>query len=218
MSEKPILFSGPMARAILEGRKTQTRRVVKPQPKRFTPEHEKEWFAHAEVYKNGDVLWWEGPPHGPTCYHESKLPIQPGDRLWVRETWQHSPDAGVCLADCGPEPDYRYAADYTDEVKAELGPWKPSIFMPRWASRITLEVTAVRAERLQDISGEDALAEGIHPHTGYPRGFYKMDNQAALDSIHIDEFRNLWDSINGKKHPWESNPWVWVYEFQEAKP
>lgn len=158
MKERPILFSGPMVRAIREARKTQTRRVVKEiDPDEFVSSNEADNLALCCPY--GAV----------------------GDRLWVRETWQ------------GNQGDIRYGAD-GDSLHGYNG-WRPSIFMPRWASRITLEVTGVRVERVQEISEEDAQAEGV---------------------AHRCDYKVVWDAINGKKYPWSSNPWVWVIEFKRA--
>jgi hypothetical protein len=148
MKERPILFSAPMVRAILDGRKTQTRRVIKEK-----------------------LMRGEGA-HVNNCQYG-----KPGDRLWVRETF--------CYHDYLAR--YLYKADGVTGVK-----WKPSIFMPRIASRIMLEITGIRVERLQDISEEDAIAEG------WPKS--------------SDWYRSLWESINGQGS-WVLNPWVWVIEF-----
>ena len=185
---RPILFKDEMVRAILDGRKTQTRRVMKPQPEGgldFTP------FAPFGVV-NG-----KGNPL--ICRHG-----QPGDRLWVRETWQHLHNEGQKAdqfeqwqqnsIDC-----FYLADESSPNNKPMSGRWRPSIHMPRWASRITLEITDVRVERLQDISNEDAVAEGI----GTPCDM----RYAALDA-----FKPLWESINGPDS-WEANPWVWVIEY-----
>ena len=186
---RPILFKDEMVRAILDGRKTQTRRVMKPQPEGgldFTP------FAPFGVV-NG-----KGNPL--ICRHG-----QPGDRLWVRETWQHLHNEGQKAdqfeqwqqnsIDC-----FYLADESSPNNKPMSGRWRPSIHMPRWASRITLEITDVRVERLQDISNEDAVAEGI----GTPCDM----RYAALDA-----FKPLWESINGHDS-WEATPWVWVIEFK----
>jgi len=189
MKEKPILFSGDMVRAILEGTKTQSRRIVKPQPDiavpgpipgsgvcgRFTPEDEK--FGRL-----GKTI---PCPYG-----------HPGDRLWVRETW-------AMAHGLPPESHLRhqvlYAADYAPGM---LGcPARPSIHMHRWASRITLEITGVRLERLQEISDADALAEGCSAAD--------MKSGDCLASV----YARLWDQINGPGS-WAANPWVWVIEFK----
>ena len=166
-TDKPILFSSPMVRAIQDGRKTQTRRVVKPPPR--------EWFGKE---------WIEA---------KYKCPYPVGTRLWVRETFHH-----------GTKDDIIYKADGDSGYLK----WTPSIFMPRWASRINLEVTATRAERLQEISEEDAKAEGCLLYYDAPN---RVDRRHPKYS---ENFHTFWDSINGKKYPWRANPWVWRYEFR----
>jgi hypothetical protein len=196
MKERPILFSGEMVCAILEGRKTQTRRVVK------VPR----WALAGQMECDGCEPNW---PMAEDCYGDRQkidCPYgQPGDRLWVRETFcEFDPNKHGIL---GIHEKYAYRAETTpegEEIRKGYGySWRPSIFMPRWASRITLEVTAVRVERVQDISPEDALAEG--------------DVEALTNPRHketsIDWYHNLWDSINGAGS-WASNPWVWVVEFR----
>jgi hypothetical protein len=188
MRERPILFSGPMIRAILDGTKTQTRRVIRPQP-----------GAEVNRYEPGFVneAWQSG-------FVDVSCPYgAPGDRLWVRETWgrlyEPPPDDS--------EPTF-YRADYDAEALATqvLPRWKPSIHMPRWASRITLEVTGVRVERLREITEADAEAEGV-------------SSNLETRTLARDEFRALWESINGKRPgcAWEQNPWVWVVEFRCVK-
>ena len=193
MKERPILFSAPMVRAILEGRKTQTRRVVKPQP--FSG-----WYP--SQCTNG---WGFCHPQGEAPAKLFQCPYGvPGDRLWVRESFQPLLADGVKWPDADYETGEGYAINYvaTGGVKefydcrndeAFCSRVTPSIFMPRWASRITLEITEVRVERLQEISREDALAEGC--------GF------RFPPSV-------LWDSINGKTYPWAANPWVWAVSFR----
>lgn len=177
MSEHPILFSGPMVRAILGGRKTMTRRVIKPQP---PPDLKEQLLAHGVMLINRA---WFLCPYG-----------QPGDRLWVREAFKLWPNGEIF-----------YAATPAPEKRGKflpLGNWKPSIFMPRWASRITLEITAVRVERIQDISEEDIYAEGCLYTPWLPSG----------DPL---VFQNVWDSLNAKRgYGWENNPWTWVISFK----
>jgi hypothetical protein len=194
MRERPILFSGPMVNAILDGRKTMTRRVVKMQPLDILPMNVPDKWITLDVK--------EPEPHGKII--KCRLGF-PGDRLWVRETFQIVPPNTIF-----------YKAD--KENTATKG-WKPSIFMPRWASRITLEITDVRIERLQEISREDAINEGlihvsgkIEPdwwRNGINEGTYLSPNKC---------FAALWDSINSKKHPWSSNSWVWAISFMRIKP
>ena len=201
MKEHPILFNGEMVRAVLGGRKTQTRRVILPQP---TKQDGKTWLAligdNAYMYSgqkpNGE--FWQMPifkcPYG-----------QPGDRLWVRETWR---EVGSAMMSDDSIPklkcDVRYCAD--DPLD---GPWRPSIHMPRWASRITLEVVAVRVERVQDITEADARAEGVTLRYDDPN---RVDRRCPK---YAEAFHTLWDSINASRgYGWDANPFVWVVEFQ----
>ena len=182
MKERPILFSGAMVRAILEGRKTQTRRVMNPQP---TP------------HFTADVDYWTSGKHsGELGRSPNSSPYgKPGDRLWVRETFM-------------PMPHLNAKAFYRASDPLVHGqPWKPSIFMPRALSRITLEVVGVRLERLQEVSREDAIAEGIDCDGG-------DDEHRNRNSV--ENYAVLWDSINGKRPgcAWANNPWVWVVEFK----
>jgi hypothetical protein len=195
LKERPILFSGPMVRSIIDGRKTQTRRVIKPQP--F--EHGSDGLVSAgwgwSIGQKCKLQAWKvdeiGSPMAKYCPHG-----KPGDRLWVRETFNSDwCDQVIFKADGGIAKD----AGYTKEPK-----WKPSIHMPRWASRITLEITAVRVERLGDISRGDAMAEGC-PHSNL-----------AYGQNPCDWFHELWESINGPES-WAANPWVWVIEFRKTE-
>lgn len=189
-----------MVRAILEGRKTQTRRVVKPQPTHFN---------FLKFPSNGsDLRQWPITPHG------DNLPCpygKPGDGLWVREAWRKSVSQYESVY---------YRADEEYNTGKEWG-WKPSIHMPRWASRITLEIVSVRVERLQDITMESVVSEGIGFHisnlgarNSSPTRLYEAfpDREGGYTNAK-EAFGALWDSINRKKYPWESNPWVWVIEF-----
>lgn len=201
--ERPILFSAPMVRAILDGRKTQTRRIVKPPPSG-------EWcplvgdFHETVEDSSGDVY------PGPLVFgayddcESARCPYgRPGDRLWVRETWFSSTPKTPSRV--------RYAAD--DLIRLEDGlfaravckppKWRPSIHMPRWASRITLEIVAVRVERLRGISDTDAIREGIPDYPDF-----------TGDSP-VHDYSALWESINGKGS-WDLNPWVWVIEFKRV--
>jgi len=201
MKERPILFSGPMIRAILKGRKTQTRRVVKQRL-----EHE---YTHPEdglTTMRADGILWEL-----SDFVHEKCPYgQPGDRLWVREAHCFAPPTTWSLPKTINPNDGSEAAYYREgfDRSPPSSGWRPSIFMPRWACRILLDVEDVRIERLQDITPTDTWREGIDPHiTGKIGEDHEMDVRA---------FRDLWDSINEKKHPWESNPWVWVVTFKQA--
>ena len=210
MKERPILFSGPMVRAILEGRKTQTRRIVKPQPHTslndgepcglgwHTPKVTMERWQTAETFSK------ELSRHCPYG--------KPGDRLWVRETF-----ADVGWPPTGPQ--YVYRAD-PDSGDNDVQKWRPSLFMPRAASRITLEVVSVRVERLNAISEEDAKAEGAEEislesqesinETRYGPGL--TDNGYYPEVSYAEGYQRLWESINGPGS-WNANPWVWVVEF-----
>lgn len=175
--EHPILFSGDMVRAILAGNKTQTRRVMKPQSR---------GIAYIRGSRGGQCER-VACPHGVF-----------GDHLWVREAhyvWNAGYKDGS-----GRRIDYR-----ATEPDSPCGRWTPSIHMPRWASRITLEITDVRVERLQSINDDDALAEGIYPTK---TGIYPGSPRAA--------FRGLWDSLNAKRNgcSWDQNPYVWVISFR----
>ena len=206
MRESPILFSAPMVRAILEGRKTVTRRLVKPRP----PEgHSFAGWCVASTCRadEGKAVWSGGDQRARlTAPHRAQCPYgMPGDRLWVRETW-----AQPTSLDPGPT---FYRADYPECVPAHyenVPPatdirWKPSIHMPRWASRITLEVTGVRVERVQNITEQGAIAEGC----------VAVDDGPSWHTA-ADAFEALWKSLNGADS-WNSNPWVWVVDFHRIE-
>lgn len=216
MKERPILFSAPMVRAILAGNKTQTRRVVKPQPHKVdggVPFGDAPAWAHAEP----------GSAVMPCTYGKR------GDQLWVRET--HAPQPDCLLAWDrwrsglgGEKPIIHYAADALETSWVDR--WRPSIHMPRWASRITLEVTGVRVERLQGISKNDAQAEGIERMEDFYdcpcwRVYGEPDGaDVVAPDDPIGSYRSLWELIHGPGS-WDTNPWVWVVEFrriaQDAK-
>lgn len=215
MKERPILFSAPMVRAILAGQKTQTRRVLKnapPDTEFFSTYHhpnDERRGQHFYAVAAGALTSFAVPcPYG-----------QPGDRLWVRETWQHANSPH------GPyEPGCTcfYRADYWDDphgMDGEKSPegkyrtWIPSIHMFRSASRILLEVVSVRVERLQDISEADARAEGA-------RSMDPVSGRETLDPFSrqgscVSHFRAIWEEINGAGS-WDANPWVWVVEFKKV--
>ena len=222
MTVKPIIFSGPMIRALLDGRKTQTRRVLK------SPRDGSGWYRHPET---GAIINSMGGPL-PT------VPYAPGALLWVRETWRTPLLPGGV-------PAIEFRADGTwvdwyqfmnrlphpscahDDWRApNLRRWRPSIHMPRWASRLTLEVTGVRVERLQDISEEDARAEGIECRSvkcadGQERELWFGVPHAGSERP-TDAFADLWDSINNPRgycaedapHSWCANPWVVAVSFR----
>ena len=188
MRERPILFSAPMVRAILAGAKTQTRRIMKPQPTRV----------------DGGVPFGDGPKWARaapgsaviSCPHGKR-----GDRLWVRE-------AHYIIGEYR-EVFFRATQDSsTSPTLSWPGPWRPSIHMPRWASRITLEVTGVRVEHLHDISEADARAEGA------PFELARQDSvRLGATASYRAGFQRLWGSINGPGS-WDEDPWVWVIEFK----
>lgn len=205
MKERPILFSAPMVRALLAGTKTQTRRILK-----------LKWGFDVEERDDGTL--WPWAQH-PDCDDDVWMPCpqgEIGDRLWVRETWAYGTHAMAAERDeDGP---FVYAADGTTQGRL-CDRWTPSIHMPRWASRISLEITALRAERLQDISDADARAEGIECMAGDPEcGYCNYLDQSGKDWTLSprESFQSLWESINGPAS-WAKNPWVWVVEFQRAQ-
>lgn len=206
MKERPILFGAPMVRAILDGRKSQTRRVVKPQP---------------YIDGQGNFCWnsrnfgqdFNGPhiqaiasPIPSSKTKRVHCPFgKPGDRLWVREAWAtHS-----CFDAIPPRDLTTRSIHYQADGKAETGKYRQAFHMPRWASRILLEITAVRVERLQDISEDDALAEGVT--------FKNPVNPGHAARMGREAFAELWQSINGPDS-WDENPWVWVIEFKRVQP
>lgn len=192
--DHPILFSGEMVSAILEARKTQTRRIVKPQPD-----------------KDGISLDIERHQYQDTSERVYRCPYgEPGGRLWVRETHM--------AFDLGR---IHYRSDYLQDPRGDREHgvvWTPSIHMPRWASRLTLIITGIRVERLQDISDQDARAEGAE---SYDVSMLSEDEMQLLDAPLLDRsspykngFAMLWDSINRTQASWDSNPWVWVVSFE----
>ena len=216
MKERPILFSGTMVKAIFDGRKTQTRRVMRLQP-----------TSPATIFDvaGGLPVWAIWPSEelddaGHPKDHGIKCPYgRPGDRLWVREAWR------ITTKDNHPTLGYRFGEQCVPgyhgtrmvgglmlswaELKRCDDCWRPSIHMPRWASRITLEITAVRVERLQAISEDDARAEGCTGNC--PVGNIRAHKAGPFSY----EYAQLWDKINGDGS-WAANPWVWVVEFRKV--
>jgi len=220
---KPIIFSTEMVKAILKEQKTQTRRVIKDGANR-TPQNigrEKFYkmvnalnnksFFGAGFYKDSDVFECKGEILTDAVYF--KCPYKPGDVLYVKETWGKDENG-----------EYVYRTNYgtteNDSFPPSMFKWKPSIHMPREAARIFLKVTNVRVERLQDITEEDAIAEGIswldeacYSNNGWTPTLYDPDSGGS--PVFRDGFAALWDNLNAKRgYSWESNPWVWVYEFE----
>jgi hypothetical protein len=211
--EHPIIFSGESVRAILDGRKTQTRRVIKPQPPDdcgavyvgvYAPtviDRDGNEQPGPEVFGaySGDGSWALRCPYGTV-----------GDRLWVRETWCQ-------VDDMNGDAQVHYAADREDIPP----PWRSPIHMPRWASRILLEITDLRVQRVQDISEADAFYEGVERLNLSPT---LIDFGAGLVQVHpltssyVDAFKTLWDTINAKRgYGWDANPWVWAITFKRAE-
>lgn len=228
IKERPILFSREMVQAILSGRKTQTRRAIKPQP-------------YIDIMGN---FCWKNMNFGQTC---EKLPMarslasplpnsktkrvhcpygKPGDRLWVRETWREASDeygtqvityragGNIIIGRSGPYGD-DHLLNASSDSAIHVDRWKSAIHMPRWASRTLLEITGIRVERVQDIGESDVLAEGAPLCS-------KIRKTLACEYGHENDrvcgFSRLWDSINAKRgHGWDENPWVWVIDFRVVK-
>ena len=225
--ERPILFSGPMVRAILEGRKTQTRRVIKPQPPSMY-----NWCGW-ELPLRRKACWSPEPTDSPVVTNVHSVPVRfvNGDRLWVRETFAAYPSGYVYKADYKND---GFGSGIVELATGVLHPliWKPSIHMPRSASRITLEVLSVRVEHIQEISDEDCLAEGIYPRVErWPQGTntkfcvpgmiatnaYGEHDDYGLSSPRM-AFLTLWNELHSvNDNDWYSNPWVWVIEFKRIQ-
>lgn len=216
IKERPIIFSSEMVSAILEGRKTQTRRVIKPQP---ASQIFLKYGCWASAWVEGEYIC----PYGTI-----------GERLWVRETWAQIYKHPDCVGD---EPcDFKkcrgcyieYKADTNNPCPGEwdidaarededVPRWQPSIHMPRWASRITLEIVNLRVERLQEITEKDAIEEGIRLfNLGDFNGYASNPQNKSFYGYAKEAFKNLWNSIYVKRgFGWDTNPWVWVIEFKQ---
>ncbi len=241
MRERPILFSAPMVCAILDGRKTQTRRVAKiPWRPGANPS-----FSQAKAFQNAGEFRIAGSEELTTGF---RCPYgTPGDRLWVKETWadvnldgapgiayRADDDVRDLMEDRsfldrhggfnyedrrfkhveGGKQGNHFAVWYSDLVGGSSGRWRPAIHMPRWVSRITLEITGVRVERLRDISEDDAKAEGCKPVE------FDRDDDCGngwTEYWYVGGYQRLWDEINGAG-AWTANPWVWVVEFKRVAP
>ncbi|HCT5182894.1 TPA: hypothetical protein OTZ38_000309 [Klebsiella michiganensis] len=237
MKERGMIFNGEMVRALLGGRKTQTRRIMAPQPADD---------IERSAFPNPDAIGWKSSlkhKHGSTTAHFCPFGAV-GDRIWVRETFQgplfdyeqmeafledsskfEKPEFCQYAADGGHRPEYQDADD-----NLRYG-WRPSIHMPRWASRILLEITGVRVERLNAISEEDAQREGVHTEvwdqTVVARNYAARDeffqfwsedmpHYVEMNQLYRSSFRSLWESIYGAEN-WLANPWVWVIEFKRVE-
>lgn len=219
MKERPVIFNGEMVRAIIDGRKTQTRRALNWKRQPYTEMAERDdgslWPWAEDGVRGGDI--WFHCPFG-----------EVGDRLWVRETFMDLTGTGI-EATTGKFEGFAYRADtpagsYGDEVRKEYGlKWTPSLHMPRKACRIMLEITAVRVERLNDISEEDAKAEGVRAiENNFGNGpaycdyfLPNLDDTAEWYNRASYSFKSLWKSIYGAEN-WRANPWVWVIEFRRV--
>ncbi|HCC5915891.1 hypothetical protein [Klebsiella pneumoniae] len=233
MKERGMIFNGEMVRALLDGRKTQTRRIMKAQPSEdFTPmnmaleaDYKARWYTPGIVDKDGylqpagkEVFGVANENEGYSCPFGAV-----GDRIWVRETWdRYNIDQD--------SHDMAYRATIPEDWP-ESGRWRPSIHMPRWASRITLEITDVRVERLNAISEQDAQSEGVHTEvwdqTVVARNYAAIDeffqfwsedmpHYVEMNQLYRSSFRSLWESIYGAEN-WQANPWVWVIEFKRVE-
>lgn len=232
--ERPIIFSAPMIRALLAGTKTQTRRVVK--GLRPQIEHATHTLPRRGETHNGMVEWWAGK----IFVEDGRCPYgQPGDRLWVREAWRYQCDIGN-LFDCieyrcdgarrKPEFDrfpsveqytwHRFSDRCEHSHNSGGEGWRSPIHMPRWSSRITLEITDVRVQRVQDISEEDAKAEGIRWTEGGPLHAHiwlsHVGGECNFPTAR-DAYRGLWNDINGDAS-WDSDPWCWCLNFKRVSP
>lgn len=210
MKERGMIFNGEMVRALLDGRKTQTRRIMKVQPEPSKSRPGDFWFSSKKLESMvhvSDLV----PGNSPIAdchlfFQEHCCPFGAvGDRIWVRETF----------GDCGDRLVYR--ADTDDGAKCKVKRWTPSIHMPRWASRILLEITDVRVERLSSISEEDAQVEGVPPAgdllPDYPDTYLTPAGDFATAKV---AFQRLWESIYGDDS-WQANPFVWVITFRRIE-
>lgn len=218
MSIKPILFNADMVRAILDGRKTVTRRVVKVPPyyPHFYKLHDNADGAlsgtknrlYAGFYNNERIFYIDGERHVDAVYYQA--PYQPGDILYVRETWYRGLNRILYKANYSENEKF-----YTNGKEIQIK-WHPSIHMPKEAARIWLKVKDVRVERLQDIDDEKAKAEGANWKNGKNVGFEEKMRRSA-----VERFAEIWDSTIKKsdidRYGWDANPWVWVIEFERCE-
>jgi len=225
MKEHPIIFNSEMVRAILDGRKTQTRRIIKPQPNISVIDSKTLLWPHKKVA----ILRW-----GEIEYMKKEMAkvasYQVGDMLWVRETWDFRPITADRIGIIGYKAD---GATKAIHVPQGYNPtihrkWRSPYHMPRWAARFFLEITNIRVERVQDITYEDAINEGIEaeefPCFCATTDCAKIDNELVCDKYILPKHKGetaqagfgiLWDSFNAKRgYGWDKNPWVWVIEFK----
>jgi hypothetical protein len=236
--ERPILFSAPMVRALLDGRKTQTRRVITPnnirlfmgdhvgmqRPSAELLEAAFEWAQDVRSIQGAHIWWAKALPHQApailTQWQAASTFGVPGDRLWVRESFTVVP-ATACRMSEGvqqtvnpTEPDM--AAIYAAGWDRSIPKWKPSIHMPRWASRLTLQITDVRVERLQDISEADAIAEGLIWRPALDAWCATESPNWPCFSSPVRSYAGLWNHINGSG-AWDRNPWIWAVSLEVVR-
>lgn len=217
MADKPIIFSAAMVRALLEGRKSQTRRVLKPQPELY---HEGRWHVYG---RGGGCAGLHTDDVAEVAL--DYIPYAKGDLLWVREAWR----TAAAVDDAPPRdlvPGLRplsYEADYDREPNDGCrGRLRPSIHMPRWASRISLKVTGVRVQRLQEISEEDALAEGVDPLDSQLVSWHaewSCDGKRIIETetrTRVPAFQRLWETLHGPGS-WDANPWCCAISFERVQ-
>ena len=228
MADRPILFSGPMVRALLAGTKTQTRRMLKGQPPEWATYCQQPTMLNVLQQWVPSGLWaWseeeQNPPRplrrwpvntdGQHYWLRPRFSI--GDRMWIREGWKATGLAAFNKPSetriCGR---FAYKADPEQLPRDAMIPWRPSIHMPRWASRMTLIVTDVRVERLQDISEADAIAEGCKQYSSSTK--LSRPFNADWKGIYREGYAELWNEINGAGS-WEANPWIAAYTFRFIK-
>lgn len=216
MTARPMMFSTPMVKAIRERRKWMTRRVVN--PKMFIS-------LGADPDEPEDVVWQSDPRFAHCAVEYGRCPHgMPGDQLWVKETWglrsYYDITDWISESVAGWNADdvlERWMVDYRADGEIEGAYWRSAMYMPRWVSRTTLDVTAVRVERLQDISEEDAQAEGVdRDNEPCDHVRYSCAEVKCLGPGYRAAFGELWQSINGKREgcAWKDNPWVWVLSFR----
>jgi hypothetical protein len=252
MAERPILFSAPMICAILADLKSQTRRVLNPQPSAYVtppPKHKpKRAHAYFDAYcgqrktaenprgMSDRWCWWTNDDRQGADWIRCPYGA-PGDRLWVRETHAVFQVPGDCAAvayraTCPDDPAFDYVHGDGSIMSLRVAKWTPAIHMPRWASRLTLEVTSVRAQRLHDISEDDARAEGVAlpvepvpEQPGKVQPLFQLTHAPLMEAGIRPSRRNmyrwayscLWEEINGKRAPWARNDWVWVIGFKRVE-
>ena len=225
MSERPIIFSAPMIRALLDGRKTQTRRVLKPQPKPHAT-----FFAYDFGNNGFFARWLEEDEQGHADLPFARIPAMKGDRLWVREAHYLTDDGDSGYAVFAE--DANGVSDHLENIQTLMNTFpkvdwskharlRPSIHMPRWASRLTLIVTDVRVQRLQEISEADARAEGAKAGDWPDRPHCSCDDDdcaacSHYPALHIPAFKRLWDTMHGPA-AWDANPWVAALTFTVHK-